>query len=93
MAKENHVIKMIGVLADGTPAKTHQADDVALFTNEKRTVKVCIVSGRAHIKTAKGQYTLNRSITGDTNKYVGKCGDIITHFTHKKIVGKLIYWV
>lgn len=96
MAKEQIIIKLVGKLTDGSAAKTHQAGVVTGFSDVDGQFRLwpvpddMLLSGDYFLQTAKGRYTLKKHATLDM--YQGEVNGCKIHFTHKKIVGKLIYW-
>lgn len=91
--KKEYKVKLFGVLADGTKAKTHQAAEVVMFTNEKRSIQVPLNHSRQQkVITAKGEYILDAH-ESIKNLYTGITWQgIKMHFTKKKLVAALIYW-
>lgn len=92
MAKQQHTIKMYGIMQDCSKAKTHQSKDVASFTNEKGSIFVDLIDDNTvEVRTAKGTYALHKHEVN--NLFRGVVGDgIKMHFTKKAVVAKLIYW-
>lgn len=93
MAKKQHIVKLNGVMANGEIAKTHQADEVVAFTDENSIFRIPVSVGtHRYVTTVKGS-TLLEKVATSHNMFVGVAANgIKIHFTHKKIVGKLIYW-
>ena len=87
--KKQTIIKLVGVLENGSTAKTHQAADVVAFQGDK--VSVIIHKDFVRLSTKKGVYDLPKS-KSVINLYQGAARGIKVHFTAKKIVAKLIYW-
>ena len=83
-------IKLYGVLPNGDIAKTHQADKVCAFTNEKRTVTLVKHDGIYLMNTRKNTYNLSKHLS--QNYYHCTANNIKVHFIPKKVVAQLIYW-
>jgi hypothetical protein len=89
--KAQHELKLVGVLQDGSIAKTHQADLVVQYQNKEHKLRACTVENKVCITTPKGVYMLDAT-SQNPNMYMGICKDSKTHVILKKTVGKLIYW-
>lgn len=83
-------IKLFGILPSGKQAKTHQANQVCAFTNDKRTVTVVRHDGIYLMNTKKNTYNLSEHLTH--NYYHCTANGIKVHFMPKKVVATLIYW-
>ena len=96
MAKQQTIIQLYGVLADGTRAKTSDADDVVTFIGDSNIMpgyfKVSHPElGLVTITTPLGQYEENNCAKlGSVHRF--NIHGIKAHVTFKKIVGKLIFW-
>ena len=90
-------ILLHAVLSDGTPAKTHQASEVARFEADSRdgyyvVITVKTPSGKRAVKliTKNGEYILNKHPT--QNYFLGECRGYKVHVSLKKIVGEIRHW-
>lgn len=96
MAKAQHEVKLVGRLADGSIAKTHQANEVVGFSDEANNIKLwpvpddMLLSGDFFLQTSKGRYILKKH--DSLNLFQGKVNGCKIHFTKKKVIAKLIYW-
>lgn len=96
--KKQHIIKLIGFKADGTKANIREAGQVTSFQNSKKSIRVTheqpdIDTDLVIVTTADGCYVLQQHDT-IINMYMGVLANgIKAHFTKKKLVAKLIYWV
>jgi len=94
MSKEQHIVKMAGYLKDGTKAKTHQANQVHEFRDEKGifTIRNASSIKTRYVVTPKSKTRLQASAFHH-NVFMGKADNgVKIHFTQKKVVAKLIYW-
>lgn len=95
MAKQQIIIKLVGVLESGLAASTQQADKVVAFVdrleNPKFTVKRVPEERRVILTTQQDTYHIGKSLT-IKNLYQGQCNGNKVHVTLKKLVGKVIYW-
>lgn len=89
--KTQHELKLVGVLSDGSIAKTHQANQVVQFQNKESHIRVMEYNGKAYVITQRDTYPLDVSAQ-NPHMYMGICKDSKTHVILKKTVGKLIYW-
>ena len=84
-------VKLVGMKDRGKKARIGK--EVVGFMDADRKF---IVTRHDHedsiqLKTAKGEYTLNKSLVA--NRYEGKCEGICVHVVLKAVSGKVIYWV
>lgn len=95
MAKTQKIVKVFGILEDGTRATTQQADQVYAFVDVLEDPKFIVMPDhyRAFVglKTDKGSYIINKSKTIE-NLFQGVCAGNKIHITLKRLVGKVIYW-
>jgi carbonic anhydrase len=95
MDKKQTIITLHGVIdIHNTKAKTSDSKKVIAFINDKNSVRLTTsTEGVVTMRTNVAEYTLIKHAT--KNMYIGVIDtvtDIKVHFTHKAIVGKLIYW-
>ena len=96
MANKKQInVKLVGVLSNGDVAKTHQADRVIAFVNDKRSIRIPVPADSCYLVnmiTADGSYKLYAHKTIE-NVWMGFVKNKIkVHFKKKKVVGKIIYW-
>ena len=96
MAKVKYVVVLRGVISTSTGmvlAKTHQADDVVWFTDDKQYFKVDHrIEGQPVLITPKGKYELTYNKAGFFEPSAGRINGVAVHVVLKKIVGSVIYW-
>ena len=96
MAKKQTTVQLRGVIpVDGKAvlAKTHQADDVVWFTDDKQYFKVDQrIEGQPVLITPKGKYELTYNKAGFFEPSTGRINGVAVHVVLKKIVGSVIYW-
>ena len=88
---EKHTIRLRGVLADGSFAKTQQADQVVAFVNDKRSISIkrLATNKRLEVRTFRGSYLLYDYL--GNSHYRGYLGMFETEVRVKKVVAHLVY--
>jgi hypothetical protein len=89
--KNQHNVKLHGIMANGHVAKTSDAFKVTVFVSHDRIYSFVLLADRAFLRTTKGHYQLTKHKSA--NRYQGMVRNIKVHVIAKVIAGKLIYWV
>jgi len=88
--KQEYRVKLFGTVPGGKRAKTHQANQVDSFTNDKGTVTIVKQDEIYLMNTKRNTYNLSKHTLH--NYYHCTANNIKVHFMPKKIVAELIYW-
>jgi len=95
MSKKQHIVKLVGILKDGSVASTQQADQVVAFVDRLKDPYFMVAQvkdeRRLVLTTPKGVYHVGKSLTVK-NLYQGQANGHKVHISLKKLVGKVIYW-